>query len=106
MRKLFAPIVLVLIALAGVFTYKDSFNEGRKEIKNVILIGWDGAQRNHMYELLDDGKLPYLSELINEGWLVEIDITTGATHTKPGFFRNRQSQTAARQFPGQDRHQC
>ena len=85
MRKFFAPIVLVLIASAGVFTYKDSFNEGRKEIKNVILIGWDGAQRNHMYELLDDGKLPYLSELIKEGSLVEIDVTTGATHTKPGW---------------------
>jgi predicted AlkP superfamily pyrophosphatase or phosphodiesterase len=52
---------------------------------NVILIGWDGAQRNHVKEMLANGKLPNLKQLAKEGTLVNIDITTGATDTKAGW---------------------
>lgn len=45
-----------------------------ENIRNVILISWDGVQRNHMQELLKAGKLPNLSQLIKEGALTEIYI--------------------------------
>lgn len=52
--------------------------------KNVILIGWDGAQRNHVMEALDRGELPTLKMLSKEGHLVKIDIE-GTTDTKAGW---------------------
>ena len=51
---------------------------------NVILIGWDGAQRNHLYECLGRGELPSLKQLASEGALVDIDIL-GVTDTKAGW---------------------
>ena len=45
-----------------------------KDIRNVILISWDGVQRNHMQELLKAGKLPNLSQLIKEGSFTEVYI--------------------------------
>lgn len=52
---------------------------------NIILIGWDGAQRNHVKEMLANGKLSNMKQLVKEGVLVNIDITTGATDTKAGW---------------------
>lgn len=52
---------------------------------NIILIGWDGAQRAHLLELLSSGQLPNLQQLIKEGSLVNTEVTTGATQTKPGW---------------------
>lgn len=52
-------------------------------VKNVILISWDGVQRNHLRELLDAGRLPNLTSLIKEGTIVEIDVTH-KTDTKAG----------------------
>jgi hypothetical protein len=51
---------------------------------NVVLIGWDGAQREHVRELLDAGRLPTLKRLATEGRLVRIDIR-GTTDTKAGW---------------------
>ena len=56
-----------------------------KDFKNVILIGWDGVQREHLYELINQEKLPNLERLYNEGAIVNITITTGETETKPGW---------------------
>jgi len=53
--------------------------------RNIILIGWDGAQREHVHQALDRGELPNLKQLASEGALVDIDITTGATDTKAGW---------------------
>jgi len=52
---------------------------------NVVLIGWDGAQRDHVNELIAAGKLPNLVALSDEGTRVDIDVTRGATDTKTGW---------------------
>jgi len=52
--------------------------------RNIILIGWDGAQRNHLYECLGRDELPNLKKLASEGALVDIDIL-GVTDTKAGW---------------------
>ncbi len=53
--------------------------------KNLLLIGWDGVQREHLSDLLESGKLPNLSHIINEGSLVTLKITDHATDTKSGW---------------------
>ncbi len=52
--------------------------------RNAILIGWDGAQRNHVKESLGRGELPNLQKLGSEGRLVAIDIYR-VTDTKAGW---------------------
>jgi hypothetical protein len=51
---------------------------------NVILIGWDGAQRDHVKECLERGELPALKALAAEGKMVDIDIKE-VTDTKAGW---------------------
>jgi hypothetical protein len=53
--------------------------------KNAILLGWDGAHRDHVKALLKEGKLPNLQQLISEGTLVDVDVKSGATDTKAGW---------------------
>ncbi|MHC4597350.1 MAG: alkaline phosphatase family protein, partial [Planctomycetota bacterium] len=52
--------------------------------QNIILFGWDGAQRNHVNECLMRSELPNLQKLIDRGSYVEIDIE-GKTDTKAGW---------------------
>jgi len=52
--------------------------------RNIILFGWDGAQRNHVKESLSRNELPCLQTLIDNGTFVEIDIE-GKTDTKAGW---------------------
>jgi hypothetical protein len=52
--------------------------------KNVILVGWDGAQREHVMQALERGELPTLKMLSKEGHLAKIDIE-GTTDTKAGW---------------------
>jgi hypothetical protein len=52
---------------------------------NVILLGWDGVQRNHLYELLDKGLLPNLSSLIQNGVIVNETVSDHYTDTKAGW---------------------
>ena len=58
--------------------------EGEKP-RNIILFGWDGAQRNHVHECLQRGELPTLKKLSEEGALVDVDVVNGATDTKAGW---------------------
>ncbi|MFH0889287.1 MAG: alkaline phosphatase family protein [Planctomycetota bacterium] len=54
--------------------------------RNIILIGWDGAQRNHVNECLSKGELPNIKKLSSEGAYVEIDVHKGEnTATKAGW---------------------
>lgn len=78
-KALIFPIILLAVSLL--------FGEMGKnpDHLNIILIGWDGVQRDHLKELLRRGELPNLSALIKEGTLVDIDVTTGATDTKAGW---------------------
>jgi ABC-type nitrate/sulfonate/bicarbonate transport system substrate-binding protein len=48
-------------------------------------VGWDGVERSRLYELLDREKLPHLAQLVKEGSLIDIPVTTGTTQTKPGW---------------------
>jgi len=52
--------------------------------RNIILLGWDGAQRAHVKEAMARGELPYLSDLAREGTIVGIDILR-TTDTKAGW---------------------
>jgi len=54
-------------------------------MNNAILLGWDGCHRDHVKNLLKEGKLPNLQKLIGEGKLVDVDVTSGATDTKAGW---------------------
>jgi hypothetical protein len=56
-----------------------------KEVKNIIVIGWDAAERSRTKELLKKGELPNLAALIWEGRLLDIDVVSGATDTKAGW---------------------
>lgn len=51
---------------------------------NVILFGWDGAQRDHINECLKRKELPTLRKFVDDGAYVEIDIE-GVTDTKAGW---------------------
>lgn len=50
----------------------------------ILIIGWDGAQRDHVKECLARKELPVLQQLADEGALVNIDIE-GTTDTKAGW---------------------
>ncbi|MFB0524922.1 MAG: alkaline phosphatase family protein [Phycisphaerae bacterium] len=52
--------------------------------QNIILFGWDGAQRDHVNECLSRKELPTLQKLIDQGSFVEIDVE-GKTDTKAGW---------------------
>lgn len=53
--------------------------------RNVVLIGWDAVQRDHLKECLSRNEVPNLVALSREGSLMAIDITTGKTDTKAGW---------------------
>jgi hypothetical protein len=74
--------------LAAVLLAVPAFGQGASREgppRNIILIGWDGAQRAHVQEALARGELPTLKKLSEEGALVDIDVITGATDTKAGW---------------------
>lgn len=75
---LFGAVILV----AGIFR---NTTDDTTRFKNFILIGWDGVQREHLYQLLHEGKLPNLKKFITFGSMSNINITTGKTQTKPGW---------------------
>ena len=50
------------------------------EVQNIILIGWNGAQRDHVNEAIARGELPNLKKLSREGAFVKIDIEGGTDH--------------------------
>ena len=72
---------MALIGLAASLASVQAGDSG----KNVILIGWDGAQRNHVKEQLAKNELPTLAALIKEGAFIEVDVISGATDTKAGW---------------------
>lgn len=55
------------------------------EPRGIVLIGWDGAQRNHVKEMLAANELPNLAALAKDGTMVDIDVITDATETAPGW---------------------
>jgi len=70
--------VVVLAALAG------PLGAAVEHPQNVILIGWDAAQREHVEQCLARKELPNLQRLIDQGKYVKIDVE-GTTDTKAGW---------------------
>ena len=52
--------------------------------KNVLIIGWDGAGKVEVKQLLNEGNLPNLENLVSEGTITSIDILR-FTDTKAGW---------------------
>ncbi len=77
---LIAAVLLAALCVAGL----DGQWRGASRPRNVILLGWDGVQRNHLKEALGRGELPNLDRLAAEGALVAIDILR-TTDTKAGW---------------------
>lgn len=75
--------VLIGFCIAGIMSSISPVSTASEPIRNTILISWDGVQRAHLRELLEAGQLPNLSKLIEEGTIVEIDVTH-QTDTKAG----------------------
>jgi len=74
--------------LAAVLLAVPAFGQGASREgppRNIILIGWDGAQRAHVQEMLARHELPSLALLASEGTMAEVDVTSGATDTKAGW---------------------
>jgi hypothetical protein len=49
------------------------------------LIGWDGVQRNHLFDLLNRSLLPNLASFANNGSLFNITVSDHGTDTKAGW---------------------
>jgi len=76
-----ATLVLAILSLMPILP--PTIAAGDKP-QNIILFGWDGAQRDHVTECVNRMELPNLQKLIDEGTLVKIDIE-GTTDTKAGW---------------------
>lgn len=74
----------VFLALLPVFLQGCGAAQKGERPRNIVLIGWDGAQRNHVKECLGRGELGNLKKLSGEGALVAIDILR-VTDTKAGW---------------------
>jgi hypothetical protein len=76
--------LVLLTAILGLTVIAQPMVQAAGRPQNVILFGWDGAQRNHVNECLARKELPNLQKLIDQGTYIEIDIE-GKTDTKAGW---------------------
>jgi len=77
---IFSAILCLLVVIPPVVGAEKKSDQPR----NIVLVGWDGAQRNHIKECISRNELPNLKKLSDEGTLVDIDIE-GTTDTKAGW---------------------
>ena len=78
LRRLIPLLTILLVAIASPAIL------AADGPKNVILFGWDGAQREHVDQCLARNELPNLQKLISQGKYVKIDVE-GKTDTKAGW---------------------
>ncbi|HUS72530.1 MAG TPA: alkaline phosphatase family protein [Sedimentisphaerales bacterium] len=76
--------VMLVFAILGLLVATPVAEAVDSQPRNIILFGWDGAQRNHVNECLSRKELPTLQKLSKEGAYIEIDIE-GVTDTKAGW---------------------
>ena len=79
-RRVWIVVVVAAVAAALVAPVGSAAERPR----NVILIGWDGAQREHVEQCLARNELPNLKRLSDQGKFVKIDVE-GTTDTKAGW---------------------
>lgn len=77
--------MLTVLAISVASLWGFYFYFGRPAFKNILVIGWEGTNRDRLEELLGNGELPALQSVINAGSFVAIDISQGATTAKPGW---------------------
>ena len=82
-RRLFLLIALLLPLLVPGLSPTALAEDGTP--RNIVLIGWDGCNRDVLKELIARKELPAVTGLVREGALVDITVTTGATDTKAGW---------------------
>jgi len=82
MRRVFVWLLICSLVVVAAGAAGSQGREGQP--RNIILIGWDGAQRSHVKESLSRGELPNLKRLSFEGAVVAIDILR-ITDTKAGW---------------------
>jgi arylsulfatase A-like enzyme len=82
MRKIIIGLTIAALAWLGTAATEEPAGD---RPTNIILMGWDGTHRDHVKALLKDDRLPQIKQLIAEGTLVDIDVTSGATDTKAGW---------------------
>ena len=82
MKRVFIAATFFLLAMA--IAVMAGSETGPQAVRNVILIGWDGAGRSNVKEGLEAGYLPTLERLRGEGALVAVDIMR-TTDTKAGW---------------------
>ena len=75
---------VVLTVLAAAFALAAPAGGAPDRPQNIVLIGWDGAQRDHVRECLGRDELPNLRHLASEGRLVAVDVLR-TTDTKAGW---------------------
>lgn len=78
LKRLIALLAVLIVAIASPAILAADGPQ------NVILFGWDGAQREHVEQCLARHELPNLQKLIDQGKYVQIDIE-GKTDTKAGW---------------------
>ena len=78
-------LIALLFTLCLAASVASSPAEPRGSFKNVILVGWDGCAREVLKEMLVRKELPSLMDIVKEGAVVDITVTTGATDTKAGW---------------------
>jgi len=81
--KISSQFVVVGVALSTLLV--GFVANAQESPRNVIIIGWDAAQRDHLKEMIARNEVPNLMALSKEGALVDIDVVTGATDTKAGW---------------------
>ncbi len=77
-------VILTCVLVSGFSRVAVAQTDRSARPRNIILIGWDAAQREHVKECLSRGELPNLKALAAEGKMVDIDIR-GTTDTKAGW---------------------
>jgi predicted AlkP superfamily pyrophosphatase or phosphodiesterase len=76
--------IFLVFAILGLMVSTPMAEAAKEKPRNIILFGWDGAQRDHVNECLSRNELPTLKKLSKEGAYIEIDIE-GVTDTKAGW---------------------
>lgn len=84
-KGLFILIRFILIAAVILSLFSAIGIAQLSQPPNIIIIGWDGTQRDHLKEMIQRNELPNLMALVREGTLVDIDVINGATDTKAGW---------------------
>jgi hypothetical protein len=75
------------LPLVAVLLFAAAFKPGtRPDLRNAILISWDGAGGDHIRAAVRAGKLPNLARMTKPGAgaLVDLEVTGHGTDTKPG----------------------